>query len=197
MRKDRIRSCALAAAVTGSLLVGGTGAAGAEASADRGARHQAAPTTVLRTSTAQVGVGRWRQLRIGMTVDAAVATGMVTRHAPVCGPIGLRPAWAKRGWVSFSPASRLRMMAVWSPREHARGGTGVGSTVAEISAAYPGLRSVRYREVEGYSIPFMFVRVGARTLTFQFDADTEPTADTMVHVMVLGGKWPQVLWEAC
>ena len=73
----------------------------------------------------------------------------------------------------------------------------MGSTLDELGAVYPGLSDVRYEEIEGYQLPYVYVRSGNRTLAFQFDTDTHPDADSKVQTMVLARKRPQVLWVAC
>jgi hypothetical protein len=146
---------------------------------------------------AAIDIGRWRELRIGMSVRAAIATGMVTDHATGCDSRGLTKRWARRGWVSFGAGNRIDQMAIWSVKERTGDDLGVGSTLAELEATYPELSDVEYQEIEGYELPYVYLSNGASTLTFQFETDTQPGPDSAVGTMVLGGPDPQVLWVAC
>lgn len=144
---------------------------------------------------ADVGVGRWRDLRVGMSAAEALATGKVER-SEICSPLRLTRPWSRWAYLFFSDR-KVNSIAIFGREERTATGAGRGTTLRRLRSQYADLSRLRHWGDVGDGIDYVFVRRQGRTITFQFRYGTDAGPGSHVAGMMVAGRRPQIFWEGC
>jgi len=160
------------------------------------------PTALPSIEQLVVAPGRIGPVRVGMTRDEALDTGLFDEDVPVggeeCGraePLGWKPDYASSLDVLTKEDGTVVSLGVRGEQPRTADGLGVGSTLRQVSAVY---ETAEMTEA-GYGQTGVFVTEGDAWLGFLFDenVDAIDSRSKVTMLEVTSGTRPDLMRDGC